>query len=101
MNRQNTSDTEIRPYTTELTPLVRYLVRRAMTKAPYELLDRKWTRSEKWVTEMKERYGCKCEECGGGKTEMKSTEQMMGKELLEYCAQEEESTTMQGQYPMS
>ncbi|KAF2439902.1 hypothetical protein P171DRAFT_447877 [Karstenula rhodostoma CBS 690.94] len=83
MNRHNSTDTEIAPYTTRLTPLVRYLVRRAMTKGPYKLLDREWTGSEEWVAEMKERYGCKCEECRGGKTEMRSTAEMLGRELLE------------------
>ncbi|KAK7190577.1 hypothetical protein PSPO01_03552 [Paraphaeosphaeria sporulosa] len=83
MNQHNTTDTEIAPYTTRLTPLVRYLVRRAMTKGPYELLDRKWTGSEDWAKEMKERYGCKCAECGGGKAEISSTEEMLGRELLE------------------
>jgi hypothetical protein len=82
MNRHNTRDTEIAPYTERVTPLVRYLVRRAMIKGPYELMDRKWTGTEKWVKEMKERYRCSSEQCGK-KTEMRSTEVILGKELLQ------------------
>ncbi|KAL1596575.1 hypothetical protein SLS60_009223 [Paraconiothyrium brasiliense] len=82
MNRHNSTDTEIAPYT-ELTPLVRYLVRRAMIIGPYKLLDRKWTGSKEWVEEMEKRYICTCEACGGEKEKMLSTEEMMGRELLE------------------
>ncbi|KAL5425018.1 hypothetical protein PMIN04_002832 [Paraphaeosphaeria minitans] len=89
MIRHNSTDTKVAPYTTKLTPLMRFLVRRAMTKGPYEPLGRKWTGSEVQVMEMKERYGCKCEEFGGGKTEMGSTEEMLGRELLEWASRAE------------
>jgi hypothetical protein len=82
MNRHTTTDTEIAPYTTRVTPLVRYLVRRAMVNGPYKLLDREWTGSQAWVADIKERYRCKCEQCGG-ETEMRSTEEVLGRELLE------------------
>ncbi|KAJ4351901.1 uncharacterized protein N0V89_007245 [Didymosphaeria variabile] len=81
MNRHNSTDIEIAPYA-ELTPLVRYLVRRAMINGPYKLLDRKWTGSKEWVAEMAARYKCTCKACGS-KEKMLSTEEMMGRELLE------------------
>lgn len=83
MNRHDTCDAEMAPYTTRLTVLARYLVRRAMLIGPYELLGREWIGSEDWVADMRERYRCKCEECGEGNGKIRSTEEMLGRELLE------------------